>query len=144
MAPHAFTLDQHRLLPVAPEAAYAAFSDPQRLAQWWGPAGFTNTIHEFDLRPEGSWRFTMHGPDGSDYPNMKVFRAVEPGRLVSLWHHQPDHSFTLTLRFEPHPEGCRLGWLMQFEGGAGQAGLAELLREKNEENLDRLAAHLGG
>lgn len=143
MAPQRFTLDQHRLLPVPPERAFEAFSDPAQLALWWGPAGFTTTIHAFDLRPEGEWRFTMHAPDGHDYPNLKVFRAVEPGRLVSLWHHQPDHSFTLTLSFEPHPEGCRLAWVMGFEGGEAQPGLADFLRERNEENLDRLAAHLG-
>ena len=44
--------------------------------QWWGPNGFTNTFHEFDLRPGGAWRFIMHGPDGTDYPNESVFVEV--------------------------------------------------------------------
>ena len=30
--------------------------DPARIARWWGPAGFTNTIHTFDFRPGGEWR----------------------------------------------------------------------------------------
>lgn len=37
-----------------------------------GPNGFTNTFYEFDLRPGGKWRFTMHGADGKNY-KMKVF-----------------------------------------------------------------------
>lgn len=39
---------------------YNAFANPEHLAKWWGPEGFTNIIHEFDLRPEGKWKLTMH------------------------------------------------------------------------------------
>ena len=37
-----------------------------------GTEGFTNTFHEFDLRPEGTWRFLMHDPDGASYQNKSV------------------------------------------------------------------------
>lgn len=33
------------------------------LKNWWGPDGFTNTFHEFNLRPNGKWILTMHGPE---------------------------------------------------------------------------------
>ena len=46
-----------------------AFSDPVRLARWWGPAGFTNTFTICEFKPGGQWSFTMHGPDGTNYPN---------------------------------------------------------------------------
>jgi uncharacterized protein YndB with AHSA1/START domain len=49
----------------APRApVFEAWTDPTRLAQWWGPYGFTTTTRAFDLRPGGVWRFVMHGPDG--------------------------------------------------------------------------------
>ena len=49
----------------------------------WGPKGFTNTIHEMDVRPGGVWRFVMHGPDGVDYQNKIVYiEIVKPERLV--------------------------------------------------------------
>lgn len=35
------------------ERVFEAFTDPARLARWWGPKGFTNTFQEFDLRPGG-------------------------------------------------------------------------------------------
>ncbi len=42
----------------APRAmVWSARSNPEHLAQWWGPDGFTNTFHEFDFRPGGHWRF---------------------------------------------------------------------------------------
>ncbi|MEZ6045243.1 MAG: SRPBCC domain-containing protein [Planctomycetaceae bacterium] len=45
--------------------------------QWWGPRGFTLTHHSKDLRPGGTWHYTMHGPDGTDYPNMTLYHEVE-------------------------------------------------------------------
>ena len=42
---------------------YQAFAEAALLKEWWGPEGFTNTIHLFDLRPSGRWVLTMHGPE---------------------------------------------------------------------------------
>ena len=47
------------------------------MAQWWGPRGFTLTTHSKDLRPGGHWTYTMHGPDGVDYPNTTQYFEVE-------------------------------------------------------------------
>lgn len=44
------------------ELVFKAWSDPDHLKNWWGPAGFTNTFEAFDFRPGGRWRFVMHGP----------------------------------------------------------------------------------
>lgn len=58
------------------------WTDPKHIA-WWGPNGFTNTIHEMNVKPGGVWRFIMHGPDGTDYPNKILFiEVVKPERLV--------------------------------------------------------------
>ena len=54
----------------APRAqVFSMWTPPERVAQWWGPEGFRNTIDEMDVRPGGVWRFVMHGPDGVDYQN---------------------------------------------------------------------------
>lgn len=64
------------------ELVFRAYTDPEHLPHWWGPDGFRNTVHEIDVRPGGRWRFTMHGPDGTDYPNRIVYReVVRPERL---------------------------------------------------------------
>lgn len=60
------------------EIVYQAFANPLQLKNWWGPEGFTNTIHEFDLRPEGKWLLTMHGPEKGNYENSSVFKTVVP------------------------------------------------------------------
>lgn len=67
--------------PVA--LVWEAWTDPAQVAQWWGPRGFTITTHSREVRAGGSWVFTMHGPDGTDYPNFTRYHEVEPrARLV--------------------------------------------------------------
>lgn len=62
---------------------WRAWTEPEHLIQWWGPNGFTNTFHEISVKPEGVWRFMMHGPDGTDYPNKVIFKElVQPERIV--------------------------------------------------------------
>src|SRR5262245_36352617 len=58
-----------RLINAHRALVFEAWITPEYVAKWWGPNGFTNTIHEMDVRPGGVWRFTMHGPAGVDYPN---------------------------------------------------------------------------
>lgn len=65
------------------KTVWEAWTDPQQVAQWWGPRGFTLTTHSKDLRPGGHWTYTMHGPDGVDYPNKTIYHEVEEySRLV--------------------------------------------------------------
>lgn len=59
------------------QAVWDAWTDPEQVAQWWGPRGFTITTHSKDLRPGGHWHYTMHGPDGTDYPNKTFYFEVE-------------------------------------------------------------------
>jgi uncharacterized protein YndB with AHSA1/START domain len=62
---------------------WQAWTDPNHVGRWWGPAGFTTTTHAMDFRPGGSWRYTMHGPDGRDYGNrIKYIEIDQPSRLV--------------------------------------------------------------
>lgn len=60
-----------------------AFTDPNQAAHWWGPRGFTLTTKSKDLKPGGQWVYTMHGPDGKDWPNIATYHEVEKySRLV--------------------------------------------------------------
>lgn len=95
-----------RELDAPRELVWHAMTDPRHVANWWGPDGFTTTIHKMDFRVGGAWKHTMHGPDGTDYPNSSVFREiVEPERLV--YQHGgarkggPGANFTATWLFEP-------------------------------------------
>lgn len=124
------------------ERVFEAFSNPHHLIHWWGPKGFTNTFHEFDLRPGGAWRFVMHGPDGTDYPNGKDFVEVVPPERIVFDHSDPQHRFRMTMTFAENLQGTTLTWRMRFESAADHAKLKDFIAAANEENFDRLAAYL--
>jgi uncharacterized protein YndB with AHSA1/START domain len=66
-----------RIYDAPVQAVWDAWTDVKQVAQWWGPRGFTLTTHSKDLKPGGSWRYTMHGPDSVDYPNWTQYFEVE-------------------------------------------------------------------
>ncbi len=130
-----------RLLDAPRERVFEAFRDPERLARWWGPKGFTNTFHEFDLRPGGAWRFVMHGPDGANYKNESVFvEVVEPERIV--FDHLSGHRFTMTITLGERAGRTEIGWRMLFATAAECARVKTFAGDANEQNLDRLEAVL--
>lgn len=129
-----------RILPATPAMIFRAWTDPTHLARWWGPKGFRNTFHEFDPRPGGAWKFTMHGPDGTDYANESRFVELTPSRIV-LEHVNNPH-FLATATFEPVPGGTRVTCRQEFDTAAICAAIARYAVEANEQNLDRLTAEL--
>ncbi len=68
------------------KAVWDAWTDPKKAAKWWGPRGFTITTHSKDLRVGGHWSYTMHGPDGVDYPNKTIYLEVDEGRRLVYDH----------------------------------------------------------
>lgn len=72
-----------RVIEAPRPLVFQAFTEARHLARWFGPQGFTLTTRAFSFRPGGEWEFTMHGPDGTDYPNWIRWREiVPPERLV--------------------------------------------------------------
>lgn len=92
-----------RIFPAPRELVFSAWTDPRHVANWWGPRGFSTTTHEMDVRPGGTWRFIMHGPDGTNYPNLITYReVVRPERLVYTHVGNTDndpHAFVSTATF---------------------------------------------
>lgn len=132
-----------RHLAVRPEAAFAAFADPEALARWWGPMGFTNSFAEFQFVPGGAWNFTMHGPDGTDYYNESQFDEIAaPGRIV-LTHLRPMHRFVMTMTYDAEAGGTRLTWRLRFDSAEEVERIRQFVVPANEQNFDRLATVLG-
>jgi uncharacterized protein YndB with AHSA1/START domain len=72
------TLEITRLLPGAPADVFEFFSDPSRLATWWGPAGFAIPALEFEPRVGASYRIAMQPPEGDAFHLTGEFREVDP------------------------------------------------------------------
>jgi uncharacterized protein YndB with AHSA1/START domain len=75
-----------RTFPASRERVFAAFTDPQLLKQWWGPAGFSLPQASVDLRVGGRYRFGMQPPQGDLMFLVGTFREIKrPERLVYTW-----------------------------------------------------------
>ncbi len=135
-----FELVSRRKLAAPRDLVYQAWTEPALLAQWWGPHGFTNTFHTFDLRPAGIWEYTMHGPNGAEYPNRVVIQEIGPERIV-LRHDNRPH-FILTGTFESADGGTEVTFRQTFETEKEYIQLKPICEEANEQNLDRLGSLL--
>lgn len=127
-----------RVFPVDRATLFDAFADPEKLAAWWGPAGFTNRISAYDLRPGGTWLVTMTADNGSDYDNRWSFEEVVPGHTIKMRHHEPVHVFTLEMEFADEGPHARLSWRMLFDRTEENQQLEKFLHAANEQNFDRL------
>jgi uncharacterized protein YndB with AHSA1/START domain len=139
-----------RVLQAPREMVWLAMVDPQQMCNWWGPRGFTTTVHEMDLRPGGIWRLTMHGPDGTDYPNRCIFQeVVKPERiaytLVGGKNGGTDVGFDATWTFESVDEKTtRLTICMAFVSASDRDRVAQEygVIEGGKQTLERLEEHL--
>lgn len=92
---------------------WEVWTNPEHIAQWWGPDGFTNTIQQMDLREGGEWKLTMHGPDGTNYPNRSIFKEIVPHEKIVFEHFNPH--FITTIVFEPSGEETLMSWTAVFD-----------------------------
>jgi uncharacterized protein YndB with AHSA1/START domain len=93
-----------RKLDAPRELVFDAFTDPDKIGQWWGPNGFTTTTKKMEFKEGGEWIFTMHGPDGTDYPNRIMYTEINRPYLIKYDHsgNRPDEEvhFQQTIKFE--------------------------------------------
>ncbi|MGE0019398.1 MAG: SRPBCC domain-containing protein [Draconibacterium sp.] len=132
------TFATSRKIAASKKTVFAAFQNPDILANWWGPTGFTNTFSQFEFRDGGKWVFVMNGPDGKNYPNESVFEEIIPDEKIVIRHIvQP--IFTLTVRISEEENGSVVHWEQEFDNEEVAKNVAHIVIPSNEQNLDRLA-----
>jgi len=132
------TIISTRVIDSPPDVVFKAFSDPENLKLWWGPKGFTNTIEQFEFKPGGTWKYIMHGSDGTDYHNCSEFKEIIEGEKVVFIHHKPMHRFDMTLGFEAIGNKTKFSFTMKFEEKSEVEKIEQFVVPANEENFDRL------
>lgn len=150
----------------APRAlVFSAWTDPARLARWWGPHAFTTPVCEADARPGGAYRIVLRSPEGEDYPIAGVYREVAaPERLVfsqnvdehpAEWHDflnaklglkkggKPVRNVVATAVFESRGGKTKLTVRTRFESPAVRDALVKMgMNEGWSQSLERLATLL--
>ena len=131
-----------RVVNASRELVYAAWTDPIHLKNWWGPAGFTNTFHEFDLRPGGRWIYTMHGPEKGNYQNDVEFLVIDRPSCIA-WKRHSKPLFQVVATFEQvEADKTKVVFKMLFDTFEECEKLRPYVVDKNEENFDRLEMEL--
>jgi len=136
-----------RLYDAPVQAVWDAWTDPEQVAQWWGPRGFTLTTHSKDLKPGGVWHYTMHGPDGVDYPNKtQYFEVVTRSRLVYDHGGNDDRPplFRVTVLFAEVDGKTRMDMSMRLSTPKAAEEMRKFIKHAGgDATWDRLSEYLG-
>jgi uncharacterized protein YndB with AHSA1/START domain len=136
-----------RIFHAPREMVFDAWTDPAQVDQWMGPRGFTTKTISMDVRPGGTWRYTMTHDEHGVFPNrVRYHEVVRPERLVYTHDAGVDNdpqAFEVTVTFVAQGDKTKLTMHMVL------ASAAELERVKafgaiegGQQTLDRLAEHL--
>lgn len=126
---------------------WEAWTDVKQVAQWWGPRGFTLTTHSKDLRVGGHWNYTMHGPDGVNYPNNTIYYEVEQYKRLVYDHggnaDQPP-LFRVTVEFtELKGNKTQMEMTMGFKNAEIAKETKKFIKQANGDSTwDRLAEYI--
>jgi len=128
------------------KAVWDAWTDAKQVAQWWGPRGFTLTTFKKDLRPGGQWIYTMHGPDGTDYPNIATYHEVEKYSRLVYDHGATENSpplFHVTVLFSESKGKTKMEMTMRLPTAEAAEETRKFIKKANGDSTwDRLAEFL--
>jgi uncharacterized protein YndB with AHSA1/START domain len=140
-----------KLLNHPRDKVFAAWMDPQALAQWYGPAGLTIESHEADIREGGTWRFDMVGTfEGKQqrFGNLMRFVEIVPNQRIVIDYGTPEPNdpdrFRMTVTFDQQGDGKTVLTLRQLHPNPErrQAVISFGAVEYGMQTLDGLSAWL--
>jgi uncharacterized protein YndB with AHSA1/START domain len=99
-----------RIFDAPRELMWKTLTEPEHLEHWWGPKGFTSRVHQLELRPGGTFRYSQKTPDGREMWGKWVYREiVAPERLVFVSSFTDDKGNLTRNPFEPN-------WPLEIQG----------------------------
>jgi uncharacterized protein YndB with AHSA1/START domain len=135
-----------RIYDAPVKAVWDAWTDPKQAAKWWGPRGFTITTHSKELKPGGGWHYTMHGPDGVDYPNKTKYFEVEKYSRLVYDHGGNDEQkplFRVTVSFSENKGKTKMEMTMTLPTPEAAAETEKFIKKAGGNSTwDRLAEYL--
>lgn len=128
------------------EAVWDAWTDPEQVAKWWGPRGFTLTTHSKELEAGGHWHYTMHGPDGTNYPNRTTYLEVDRYKRLVYDHGANDERppiFRVTVLFAETHGKTKMDMTMTCPSSEEAEKTRKLIKDAGGNSTwDRLAEYL--
>ena len=124
-----------RRLNASPQQVYAAWTDPEKLAAWFGPSKVKegSLQAETDLRVGGAYRISFSATDGEYFQVSGVYREIEPHkRLV----------FTFAWDNDGPSAGVETLVTILFEARGGKT--VQTFHQRPFRNIERRDSHVGG
>jgi len=135
-----------RFVPAPPELVFEAWTKPEHLAQWLGPAYLEMSFCEIDLRVGGGYRFVHRAPDGTEHGfHGEYLEVVRPSRLVTtfIYEGMPDAHSVDALNFEATEGGTLLHGTSTHSSVADRdQHLANGMEAGVRESYERLDAYV--
>jgi uncharacterized protein YndB with AHSA1/START domain len=135
-----------RIYDVPIKTVWDAWTQDDQVAQWWGPRGYTLTIHSHDLRTGGLWHYTMHSPDGTDYVNKSRYLEVIPlSKMVYDQGGNDDQKpmFRVTVLFSEANGKTQMDMTMALPSAEAAENTKKFIKKANGNSTwDRLAEYL--
>jgi uncharacterized protein YndB with AHSA1/START domain len=139
-----------RVIKARRDIVFTAWTQPEHLPKWFGPAGFEIVTRHIDVRVGGQWRFDMLAPDGQRYTNRMLFRRIERPHLIEFDHgsdvDDDPARFRTTVTFDEQSDGSTVLTRRQLHPTKAQRahGIGFGAVEYGYQTLDKLARHVGG
>ena len=127
------------------DLVWEVWTQPEHIANWWGPDGFTNTVHTMDVVPGGEWDLVMHGPDGTNYKNKSIFKEIILHKKL-VYEHITAPKFVATVEFQEQGDQTSISWHMLFETAEEFVQVVKTFKadEGLKQNVEKLDVYLSG
>lgn len=138
-----------RVFDAPRDAVFRALTDPDLLAQWWGPKEYRTVVEHLDARPGGSWRMIHQGDQGDEYAFRGIFHDVAaPERMVQTFEYEgmPGHVCLETHSLEERDGRTLYTSVTVFQSVEDRDGMVESGMEEglgqSMDSLDEVIAAL--
>ena len=105
------SLTLKRRFNASPEKVYAAWTEPEKVARWFGPDAGGVVRAEIDVRTGGRFTVVFHTQDGEEHHVSGAYREVVPNEKLVFtwaWRSTPERESLVTILIEPDCGGSLL------------------------------------
>ena len=97
------TIERTYNAPIA--LVWEAWTNPEHIANWWGPKGMQTRVLKHEFKVGGAWKYAMSMPDGSDFISEGSYVEIVPLRKI-----------VTSADFKPMTQGVELHIILKDEG----------------------------
>jgi len=139
---------QERIFDAPIERLWRAYTDPEQIPKWWGPAYLKTVVDKMEVRVGGKWRFIQTEPSGKEHAFNGVYKVVDkPTRLSDTFEYEPvpGHILLETFMFEEDGRKTKLTAISKFASIEDLEGMMAMdMQEGATESQERLAKLVEG